>query len=195
MNRKLICLIAWCLCASTMVAAQDVSISPVLEVLEQDHQSPRMIGASLSFRFPLGDERCVIEVRPDISLSQWMALPDAYERRDRRVGGSIAFLRTKTVKSFSVDYGLEAGWHRRTISLHHHSSSEVLAYGSLGAGLQVALRYSRLQVVQPIVSLCPFFDLPLDTADPNLTDLIPAEGLWGVTVRLGVVFGLPETAD
>lgn len=195
MNRNLIYPLAWCMCACTMVSAQDVFISPVLEVLEQEPRSPRMIGASLSFRFPLGDERYVIEVRPGILQSQWMDLPDAYERRDRRVGGSIAFLRTQRVNSFSVDYGLEAGCYRRTISLHHYSSFEVLAYPSLEAGLQVALRYSRSRVVQPIISLSPFYEHPLEKADSKLSGLAFAHGGWGVIVRLGIVLALPNTGE
>ena len=132
MGRKLIYPIAWCLCHCAMVSAQDVFISPVFEVLEQERSSPRMMGASLAFRFPFGADRYVFEVRPGILQSEWMDLPDAYERRDKRVGGSIAFLRTQRLNAFSVDYGLVAGWHRRTISLHHHSASEVLAYQTLG---------------------------------------------------------------
>jgi hypothetical protein len=96
---------------------------------------------------------------------------------------------------FSVDYGLEAGWYRRTISLHHHSSSEVLAYRSLEAGLQVALRYSRSQVVQPIISLCPFYEYPMDKADSKFSGLALAQGGWGIMVRLGFVFGLPKAAE
>ena len=194
MGRKLIYPIAWCLCHCAMVSAQDVFISPVFEVLEQERSSPRMMGASLAFRFPLGADRYVFEVRPGILQSEWMDLPDAYERRDKRVGGSIAFLRTHRLKAFSVDYGLEAGWHRRTISLHHHSESEVLAYQTLGAGMQVALRYSRSPVVQPILSLSPYYEHPLDDVDPELSSLAPAQGLWGVDVRLGIVLGLPTPA-
>ena len=194
MGRKLIYPIAWCLCHCAMVSAQDVFISPVFEVLEQERSSPRMMGASLAFRFPFGADRYVFEVMPGILQSEWMDLPDAYERRDKRVGGSIAFLRTQRLNAFSVDYGLEAGWHRRTISLHHHSESEVLAYQTLGAGMQVALRYSRSPVVQPILSLSPYYEHPLDDVDPELSSLAPAQGLWGVDVRLGIVLGLPTPA-
>ena len=194
MGRKLIYPIAWCLCHCAMVSAQDVFISPVFEVLEQERSSPRMMGASLAFRFPFGADRYVFEVMPGILQSEWMDLPDAYERRDKRVGGSIAFLRTQRLNAFSVDYGLEAGWHRRTISLHHHSESEVLAYQTLGAGMQVALRYSRSPVVQPILSLSPYYEHPLDDVDPELSSLAPAQGLWGVVVRLGIVLGLPTPA-
>lgn len=194
MGRKLIYPIAWCLCHCAMVSAQDVFISPVFEVLEQERSSPRMMGASLAFRFPFGADRYVFEVMPGILQSEWMDLPDAYERRDKRVGGSIAFLRTQRLNAFSVDYGLVAGWHRRTISLHHHSASEVLAYQTLGAGMQVALRYSRSPVVQPILSLSPYYEHPLDDVDPELSSLAPAQGLWGVVVRLGIVLGLPTPA-
>lgn len=184
-----------CLCGSAKVSAQDVFIVPVFEVQEQGHRFPRMMGGSLSFRFPLGDDRYAIEVRPGLLRSEWMDLPDSYERRDRRIGVSIAFLRTQRINTFSVDYGIEAGWYRRTISLHHHSSSETLAYQSLGAAFQATLRYSRSPVVQPVISLCPFYEHALEKVDIKLSDHSSTQGYWGVVLRLGVVFGLPTTTS
>ena len=172
--------------------SQDVLISPVLEVQEQGQPYTRMVGAALAFRFPLEGDRYTIEARPGFLLGHWTSLADSYERKDGRIGGSLALLRTHGLHVFMVDYGVEAGWYHRSVSFQHYSSTQDLEYQSLTTGVQVALRYIGSGGVQPLVSLSTFHELPLEIADHEIRGVSSVQGGWGIGIRLGMIIEIPS---
>lgn len=177
---------------SGLCCAQDVFLSPAFE--HTSFSGDGYVdgsGASLGLRFPIADTRSTIELRPSYVWGTNVIRSLNYQREDHRAGAYIGFLRSHDIDGTVVlEYGVEAGFSYRSMI----DNSAGAHQRSLTCGGSIGLRAARPNVVQPFLSLHPFYEQTLDVEYD--TELEPndiyGQSQFGLSLCVGLIFGLPS---
>lgn len=188
-------IVALCLLGHFSSAAQDVLICPGFE-----YQSFFGVGyldtkgVSLGLRFPIACNRSFIELRSSYAAGKQTVEEDYQLREDHRLCGTLGFARSARLKrSFSLDYGLEAGYYFRNIAIWEAVWDGGADQHLVTICAQAAIRFSTSRSVQPVLSIHPFYEQPIYVNRSDNPINVYTGSQWGINLSVGVIFGLPST--